>query len=170
MLNFFRIGEPPGNLVLVDAPGYGARGRREWGALFDAYIEQRKEYVWSVLKLSDADTFPLLFSDFDASIFSLMPSMVSAILMKRCCSLSTKNVKARFHCKLSSPKPIQFLPEMHRRPLPRCGLRYSKQHLRVSLLFWPPQTWDHHSVSNKYASPSWRHVISHKSLSVYSWF
>jgi GTP-binding protein len=43
MLNFFRVGAPPGNLVLVDAPGYGARGRLEWGALFDAYVEQRKE-------------------------------------------------------------------------------------------------------------------------------
>ena len=43
MLNFFRIGPPPGSLVLVDAPGYGERGRQEWGTLFDSYIEQRKE-------------------------------------------------------------------------------------------------------------------------------
>jgi GTP-binding protein len=43
MLNFFRIGEPPGRLVLVDAPGYGARGRQEWGVLFDNYVEQRNE-------------------------------------------------------------------------------------------------------------------------------
>ncbi|KZP13204.1 P-loop containing nucleoside triphosphate hydrolase protein [Athelia psychrophila] len=43
MLNFFRIGAVPGHLVLVDAPGYGARGRREWGQLFDAYVSQRKE-------------------------------------------------------------------------------------------------------------------------------
>jgi len=43
MLNFFRVGAPPGQLILVDAPGYGARGRREWGTLFDAYVEQRDE-------------------------------------------------------------------------------------------------------------------------------
>ncbi|KAF7974116.1 hypothetical protein HWV62_13323 [Athelia sp. TMB] len=43
MLNFFRIGAVPGHLILVDAPGYGARGRREWGALFDAYVKRRRE-------------------------------------------------------------------------------------------------------------------------------
>jgi hypothetical protein len=31
MLNFFDVG---GRMVLVDAPGYGDRGRPEWGALF----------------------------------------------------------------------------------------------------------------------------------------
>ncbi|KAF7289033.1 p-loop containing nucleoside triphosphate hydrolase protein [Mycena chlorophos] len=31
------------NVVLVDAPGYGARGRVEWGTLVDAYIENRKQ-------------------------------------------------------------------------------------------------------------------------------
>ncbi|KAG6897698.1 hypothetical protein C0992_012167 [Termitomyces sp. T32_za158] len=42
-LNFFRVGAEPGKLVLVDAPGYGARGKAEWGALFDKYIETRRE-------------------------------------------------------------------------------------------------------------------------------
>ena len=44
-LNFFRVGPGQGSLVLVDAPGYGARGREEWGELFDHYLENRKEYV-----------------------------------------------------------------------------------------------------------------------------
>ncbi|OSX64099.1 hypothetical protein POSPLADRAFT_1054715 [Postia placenta MAD-698-R-SB12] len=43
MLNFFRIGPEPGKLVLVDAPGYGDRGRQEWGALFDQYLQTRTE-------------------------------------------------------------------------------------------------------------------------------
>ena len=43
VLNFFRVGAPPGKLILVDAPGYGARGRAEWGKLFDGYLETRKE-------------------------------------------------------------------------------------------------------------------------------
>ncbi|KAH9849865.1 P-loop containing nucleoside triphosphate hydrolase protein [Lenzites betulinus] len=42
-LNFYRVGPPPGQLVLVDAPGYGSRGRPEWGALFDHYVENRAE-------------------------------------------------------------------------------------------------------------------------------
>ncbi|KAL6306249.1 P-loop containing nucleoside triphosphate hydrolase protein, partial [Sparassis latifolia] len=42
-LNFYRVGAPPGNLVLVDAPGYGSRGRPEWGELFDHYVANRKE-------------------------------------------------------------------------------------------------------------------------------
>ncbi|KAG5723638.1 putative GTP-binding protein engB [Termitomyces sp. T112] len=42
-LNFFRVGAEPGKLILVDAPGYGARGKAEWGALFDKYIETRRE-------------------------------------------------------------------------------------------------------------------------------
>ncbi|KAJ2921228.1 hypothetical protein H1R20_g15863, partial [Candolleomyces eurysporus] len=42
-LNFYRVGKDPGKLVLVDAPGYGARGKREWGELFDGYLETRKQ-------------------------------------------------------------------------------------------------------------------------------
>ncbi|KAK0497434.1 P-loop containing nucleoside triphosphate hydrolase protein, partial [Armillaria luteobubalina] len=42
-LNFFRVGPEPGQLVLVDAPGYGRRGRSEWGDLFDQYLQMRKE-------------------------------------------------------------------------------------------------------------------------------
>jgi len=42
-LNFYRVGAEPGKLVLVDAPGYGARGRTEWGRLFDEYLATRKE-------------------------------------------------------------------------------------------------------------------------------
>ncbi|PBK98956.1 P-loop containing nucleoside triphosphate hydrolase protein [Armillaria gallica] len=42
-LNFFRVGPELGQLVLVDAPGYGRRGRSEWGDLFDQYLQTRKE-------------------------------------------------------------------------------------------------------------------------------
>ncbi|KAK7687744.1 hypothetical protein QCA50_008962 [Cerrena zonata] len=42
-LNFFRVGSEPGSLVLVDAPGYGSRGRPEWGALFDHYVQNRTQ-------------------------------------------------------------------------------------------------------------------------------
>ena len=44
-LNFYRVGAPPGSLIVVDAPGYGARGRQEWGDLFEHYVETRKEWV-----------------------------------------------------------------------------------------------------------------------------
>ncbi|KAI9509685.1 P-loop containing nucleoside triphosphate hydrolase protein [Russula earlei] len=42
-LTFFRVGHDPGKLVLVDAPGYGNRGRPEWGQLFDQYLDSRRE-------------------------------------------------------------------------------------------------------------------------------
>ncbi|KAI0692496.1 P-loop containing nucleoside triphosphate hydrolase protein [Cytidiella melzeri] len=42
-LNFYRVGPEPGKAVVVDAPGYGQRGRPEWGALFDHYISSRKQ-------------------------------------------------------------------------------------------------------------------------------
>jgi len=42
-LNFFQVGKPPGSLVLVDSPGYGARGRPEWGEMWDHYVNTRKE-------------------------------------------------------------------------------------------------------------------------------
>ncbi|KAJ4480044.1 hypothetical protein J3R30DRAFT_3701216 [Lentinula aciculospora] len=42
-LDFFRVGDTPGKLVLVDSPGYGNRGRPEWGLLFDSYVQNRKE-------------------------------------------------------------------------------------------------------------------------------
>ncbi|KAL1748183.1 hypothetical protein HDZ31DRAFT_79880 [Schizophyllum fasciatum] len=42
-LNFYSVGPDPGHLVLVDAPGYGARGRPEWGELFDHYISTRTQ-------------------------------------------------------------------------------------------------------------------------------
>ncbi|THH09730.1 hypothetical protein EW145_g1794 [Phellinidium pouzarii] len=42
-LNFFRVGREPGSLIVVDAPGYGRRGRAEWGELWDHYIKTRAE-------------------------------------------------------------------------------------------------------------------------------
>ncbi|KAF9525111.1 P-loop containing nucleoside triphosphate hydrolase protein [Crepidotus variabilis] len=41
-LNFFSVGASPGKLILVDAPGYGSRGRPEWGDLFDHYVQSRE--------------------------------------------------------------------------------------------------------------------------------
>ncbi|KAF5372057.1 hypothetical protein D9758_005117 [Tetrapyrgos nigripes] len=43
-LDFFRIGsKPERSVILVDAPGYGERGRPEWGRLFDEYVRTREE-------------------------------------------------------------------------------------------------------------------------------
>ena len=42
-LNFYQVGKAPGKAVVVDAPGYGGRGRPEWGELFDHYTDNRKE-------------------------------------------------------------------------------------------------------------------------------
>ncbi|KAJ4495206.1 hypothetical protein C8J55DRAFT_415371 [Lentinula edodes] len=42
-LDFFRVGAAPGKLILVDSPGYGNRGRPEWGLLFNSYVKNRQE-------------------------------------------------------------------------------------------------------------------------------
>ncbi|KZS94441.1 P-loop containing nucleoside triphosphate hydrolase protein [Sistotremastrum niveocremeum HHB9708] len=42
-LDFFHVGYEPVRLVLVDSPGFGFRGKEEWGQLFDAYISTRQE-------------------------------------------------------------------------------------------------------------------------------
>ncbi|KDR67662.1 hypothetical protein GALMADRAFT_257913 [Galerina marginata CBS 339.88] len=42
-LNFYRVGSDPGKLLLVDTPGYGARGRPEWGDLFNHYVQTRQQ-------------------------------------------------------------------------------------------------------------------------------
>ncbi|KAG0696008.1 P-loop containing nucleoside triphosphate hydrolase protein [Suillus ampliporus] len=53
-LNFFRVGSHPGRLVVVDSPGYGARGRPEWGALFNHYLENRKQLCRVFILISAA--------------------------------------------------------------------------------------------------------------------
>lgn len=32
-------------MILVDAPGYGKRGRAEWGELWEHYIDTRAQYL-----------------------------------------------------------------------------------------------------------------------------
>ncbi|KAF8603817.1 P-loop containing nucleoside triphosphate hydrolase protein [Ceratobasidium sp. AG-I] len=41
-LNFFQVGSDAGKLTLVDAPGYGGRGRPEWGKVFEHYVSTRQ--------------------------------------------------------------------------------------------------------------------------------
>lgn len=42
-LNFFRVGREAGKMILVDAPGYGMRGRAEWGELWEYYVDTRPQ-------------------------------------------------------------------------------------------------------------------------------
>ncbi|KAG1877349.1 P-loop containing nucleoside triphosphate hydrolase protein [Suillus subluteus] len=74
-LNFFRVGSPPGRLVVVDSPGYGARGRPEWGALFNHYLETRKQLCRVFILISAAHgmgaTDEAMLSSLDAQIQSL---------------------------------------------------------------------------------------------------
>ncbi|THU80329.1 P-loop containing nucleoside triphosphate hydrolase protein [Dendrothele bispora CBS 962.96] len=43
-LDFYRVGPTRDRqVILVDAPGYGERGRPEWGRLFDEYVKHREE-------------------------------------------------------------------------------------------------------------------------------
>ncbi|KAG9094108.1 hypothetical protein FRC07_011355, partial [Ceratobasidium sp. 392] len=44
-LNFFQVGADAGKLTLIDAPGYGERGRPEWGEVFEHYVTARESAV-----------------------------------------------------------------------------------------------------------------------------
>ncbi|KAF8269654.1 P-loop containing nucleoside triphosphate hydrolase protein, partial [Lactarius quietus] len=85
-LTFFRIGTQPGKVILVDAPGYGERGRPEWGKLFNQYLETRAELcrVYILLNakhgINEADKFML--RDLDAKIQSGSKWTLQAIITK----------------------------------------------------------------------------------------
>ncbi|KAG2147824.1 P-loop containing nucleoside triphosphate hydrolase protein [Suillus bovinus] len=74
-LNFFRVGSHPGRLIVVDSPGYGARGRPEWGDLFNHYLETRKQLRRVFILISAAHgvcaTDEAMLSSLDAQIQSL---------------------------------------------------------------------------------------------------
>lgn len=58
-LRFYRVG---GRLVLVDSPGYGTRGKVEWGNLFDAYTDTREQYASPASYIALNQTLLLFFS------------------------------------------------------------------------------------------------------------
>lgn len=49
-LTFFSVGRPA-SLFLVDSPGYGRRGRPEWGELLDAYLDMPNNHLRRVFIL-----------------------------------------------------------------------------------------------------------------------
>ncbi|KAF9244156.1 hypothetical protein BU15DRAFT_42285 [Melanogaster broomeanus] len=71
-LNFFRVGPHPGKLVVVDSPGYGSRGRSEWGALFNHYITNREElrriYILFSAPHGLRDTDEAMLAELDAQV------------------------------------------------------------------------------------------------------
>ncbi|KAL1945002.1 hypothetical protein VTO73DRAFT_2622 [Trametes versicolor] len=87
-LNYYRVGSPPGHLVLVDAPGYGSRGRPEWGALFDHYVQTRAElrrvYILFHAKhgLNDVDRMMLSSLDEQCRASSGLQFTVQGIITK----------------------------------------------------------------------------------------
>ncbi|OJT15367.1 GTP-binding protein EngB [Trametes pubescens] len=87
-LNYYRVGPPPGHLVLVDAPGYGSRGRPEWGALFDHYVQTRSElrrvYILFHAKhgLNDVDRMMLSSLDEQCRASSGLQFTVQGIITK----------------------------------------------------------------------------------------
>jgi hypothetical protein len=83
-LNFFRVGAPPGKLVVVDAPGYGARGRPEWGELFDKYLETRKEYMDDPACRQTSRSPRLYYIDFAGCTSSSMPNTPSMLSTSKC--------------------------------------------------------------------------------------
>ncbi|KAI0306006.1 hypothetical protein B0F90DRAFT_1695286, partial [Multifurca ochricompacta] len=73
-LTFFRVGPERGKVILVDSPGYGERGRPEWGELFEQYLKSRRELarVYLVINakhgLNEADR--IMLQDLDKRIQS----------------------------------------------------------------------------------------------------
>ncbi|KLO13298.1 P-loop containing nucleoside triphosphate hydrolase protein [Schizopora paradoxa] len=74
-LNFFRVGPAPGQLILVDAPGYGQRGRPEWGELWDHYIQNRGQlrqiYLLLNAKHGVTEVDKMMLSDLQSKLSSL---------------------------------------------------------------------------------------------------
>ncbi|KAI0736396.1 P-loop containing nucleoside triphosphate hydrolase protein [Fomitopsis betulina] len=87
-LNFYRVGREPGKLILVDAPGYGTRGRPQWGALFNDYVKTRQELrriyllVNAVHGLNDADRAMLQSLDEQCQAASSTNFTLQAIITK----------------------------------------------------------------------------------------
>lgn len=85
-LTFFRIGPTPGKVVLVDAPGYGERGRPEWGELFNQYLETRAElrrvYILLNAKHGINEADKTMLRDLDQKIQSGSRWTLQAIITK----------------------------------------------------------------------------------------
>ncbi|CAE6417604.1 unnamed protein product [Rhizoctonia solani] len=64
-LNFFQVGPNANELTLVDAPGYGQRGRPEWGKVFEYYLETRKRSFVSLRRIFLLVNAKHGFSEFD---------------------------------------------------------------------------------------------------------
>jgi GTP-binding protein len=85
-LTFFRIGPTPGKVILVDAPGYGERGRREWGELFNQYLKTRAElcrvYILLNAKHGVNEADKLMLQELDEKIQSGSRWTLQAIITK----------------------------------------------------------------------------------------
>ncbi|KAI9464510.1 P-loop containing nucleoside triphosphate hydrolase protein, partial [Lactarius psammicola] len=85
-LTFFRIGPKPGKVILVDAPGYGERGRPAWGELFNQYLETRAElcrvYILLNAKHGVNEADKLMLRDLDEKIQSGSRWTLQAIITK----------------------------------------------------------------------------------------
>ncbi|GJE93244.1 P-loop containing nucleoside triphosphate hydrolase protein [Phanerochaete sordida] len=89
-LNFYGVGPVPHKLVLVDAPGYGARGRPEWGRLFQHYITHREELKRIYILINgehgvkdvDIGMLQMLNSICETSLQSNRPITLQAIVTK----------------------------------------------------------------------------------------
>ncbi|KAJ7173452.1 P-loop containing nucleoside triphosphate hydrolase protein [Mycena filopes] len=117
-LNFYRVGEHPGSVVLVDAPGYGARGRPEWGDLFSTYIATRKQlkriYILFNGKhpLNPADLEML--ANLSDTLFTegVQPYTLQAIITKADCipSHSLGEVLPKIHKQIWEAAPLCLPP------------------------------------------------------------
>ncbi|KAN0137067.1 P-loop containing nucleoside triphosphate hydrolase protein [Lactarius tabidus] len=85
-LTFFRIGPQPGKVILVDAPGYGERGRPEWGKLFNEYLQTRAElcrvYILLNAKHGINEADKLMLRDLDARVQSGSRWTLQAVITK----------------------------------------------------------------------------------------
>lgn len=85
-LTFFRIGPQPGKVILVDAPGYGERGRPGWGKLFNGYLQTRAElcrvYILLNAKHGVNEADKLMLRDLDAKIQSGSRWTLQAVITK----------------------------------------------------------------------------------------
>ncbi|KZT07558.1 P-loop containing nucleoside triphosphate hydrolase protein [Laetiporus sulphureus 93-53] len=100
-LDFYLVGAEPGKLIVVDAPGYGSRGRPEWGDLFRYYVSNRQELrrvyvlISAILGLNEADRAMLAMLDEQCQASGGTSFTLQAIVTKADGILDKRDAKER---------------------------------------------------------------------------
>jgi len=139
-LNFFGVRSRSGHekVILVDSPGYGNRGRPEWGMLFDHYIQTRKELRCTYILihghhgLTEDDRFMLRFLEIEAEKrnFKVQPVLTHVNLLQYPLLTEMAEKSQRLIAQLAP----SVLPVLYTSGASKDKLRYGGTDLRRSII------------------------------------